>query len=345
MHFEWTGATAPGVPEAPQAEQQAGNIPNIGDSFSHTNWENFSPAPSQNVESGPQTWQQHLMALANNAAGRFFSDNQIDPNDPMAFALAGPYKGFAPPPGYMPKNIAQFADEFQPEVPEAPQWETPEAGTEQAEQDYLKNLYGPLNTLMKSNTEVADRIMGMAAQEIGDTNTAENYRAVAQMIANQILGWAHARSGNKPPGLDPARIGAFLNNEYGHWWGTPQTLAQARAKLNGMTVDQRSVLKNAVMNALEGSFTMAMPTGNYSYDPTSGFTQRPGTDVNIGDVVQHGLGGGAITNLIDIAGQRYPEALGSDQGNPAVTQWRANRRNLMAGFRPGAYPSLPQGGF
>ena len=220
-------------------------------------------------------------------------------------------------------------------------------GSEEAEQNYLKNLYGPLSTLMKSNQEVMDRIMGMVAQEIGTTNTAENYRAVTQMIANQILGWANPRSGNQPPGLDPARIAAFLHNDYGRWWGTPQTLQQARAKLNEMNVNQRTVLKNAVTDAIEGrnNPTLTLPTGNYSYSPSSGFTQKPGVDVHVGDTVLHGLGGGAITNLVTVPGQTYPEALGSDQGNPAVTQWRTNRRNLMAGFMPGAYPSLPQGGF
>ncbi len=314
------GTGTPGAPQRLTDEPNVTAVPDIGSLFLHTNWPKFeAEAPiSTNIE-GSQSYF---------------------PYGAQEFSVP---PGFGPPPGPgEPIQALNFYDAPIPQVPEESEWTAPEAGSEQAEQDYLKSLYGPLNTLMKSNSEVADRIMGMAAQEIGEDNTAENYRAVAQMIANQILGWANRRSGGQPPGLDPARIGAFLNNEYGHWWGTAQTLAQARAKLNGMTANQRTTVKDAVMGALEGHFTTGMPTGNYSYSPGH-FPQRPGVDVFVGDVVQQGLGGGRITNLVDVPGQTYPEALGSDQGNPAVTQWRTNRRNLMAGFRPGAFPPLPPG--
>ena len=367
------GSTLPNNSPLP-VDEQPGQIDaamELANMFPKTDWTQFeqNATPSSNIElqgtmpdgsfgpNGLSFSADQIGTLLNGGSpanqAQFLQDILPGTQDPqtlqgLADMLTNPGAAL---PSESPSTLGSIADYYAAMQNPSSNYAPAAAGSQQAQQDFMTNVYGPLMTLAQTNPDVANGMMAMAVQEIGSGNTVANYQAVLQMIADQILGWGNASTGNQPIGLDPARIATFLNNGFGRWWGTPLSTQASGNLLSGLSsqnfglINQAMFGGNGAQGALDMPGTLTLPTGNYSYSPSSGFTQRPGVDVNIGDTVQHGLGGGAITNLVNVPGQTYPEALGSDQGNPMVTQWRNNILQLMNNFSPGAVPSLPTGAF
>ncbi len=181
----------------------------------------------------------------------------------------------------------------------------------------LQAAYAPILNLIQNNPVVAQNIITMANQEIGNTTT--NYSPIFQMIANQIAG----------KGLSSAQeIENFLNSGV---WGTHLNAIGAGNQALNLPSAQLGMASQQLYNVLSGGLNFGVsggvPTGNYSVTGNWPAVAPGGTAA--------GLGGGVVTQNLPVVGSRTGEFLGNDLGLGGILSgWR--NQVLRGNYVPGS---------